>query len=78
MSQIEAALERLPVATLVHLLVSVILGLDLLIHGNLSQDALTYAGIVEGGNVGVGLGRAHVKAAKVKAGISADAPPEVP
>lgn len=51
------ALERLPVATLVHLIVAVLLGIDLIVHGALSADALTYAAIVEGGNAGVAVGR---------------------
>jgi hypothetical protein len=65
MSTTENLLERLPIATIVHLLVAIVLGLDLIIHGNLSDDALSYAAIVEGGNGLVGLGRAHVTAAKV-------------
>lgn len=58
-------MEKLPVATLVHLVVSIILGLFLLIHGGLSTDALTFAGIVEGGNGLVGLGRSNLQAAKI-------------
>jgi hypothetical protein len=61
------ALERVPVATITHVFVAVILGVDLIVQGSLSSDALTYAGIVEGGNVGVGAARAHVAATKVRA-----------
>lgn len=50
-------LEHFPVATAVHLIVAVVLSIDLLLDGALSKDALTYAGIVEGGNGLVAIGR---------------------
>ena len=42
-------LELLPVATIVHLIVTVVLSIDLLLDGQLSKDAVQYAAIVEGG-----------------------------
>lgn len=51
------ALERFPVATLIHVIIAVVLSIDLLVDGNLSKDALTYAGILEGGNGLVAIGR---------------------
>ena len=59
--QLTAAIERLPVATIVHLIVTVVLGVDLLIDGHLSSDATLYAAIVEGGNAGVAIGRGLVR-----------------
>lgn len=50
-------LEKFPVATVVHLIVTVVLSIDLLIDGSLSPDAVAYAGIVEGGNGLVAIGR---------------------
>jgi hypothetical protein len=61
------AIERIPVATITHVFVALILGVDLIVQGSLSSDALTYAGIVEGGNVGVAGARAHVAGKKVDA-----------
>jgi hypothetical protein len=61
------AIERIPVATITHVFVAVILGVDLIVQGSLSSDALTYAGIVEGGNIGVAGARAHVAGKKLDA-----------
>lgn len=61
------AIERIPVATITHVLVALVLGVDLIVQGGLSSDALTYAGIVEGGNVGVGASRGYVAGKKHEA-----------
>lgn len=50
-------LDTLPVATLVHLIVTVVLGVDLLVDGQLSSDAALYLGLVEGGNGLLAVGR---------------------
>lgn len=61
MTTIERLLDRLPVATLVHLIVTVVLSIDLLKDGTLSADAQAYAVIVEGGNGLVAIGRGLAK-----------------
>lgn len=50
-------IDALPVATLVHLIVTVVLGIDLLLDSKLSDDALTYGAFVMGGNGLVAIGR---------------------
>lgn len=57
MAKLTALLDQTPVATLVHLVVTIVLGVDLLINGGLSDDALTYAAITEGGNGALSIGR---------------------
>lgn len=53
-------LETFPVATAVHLIVTIVGGVDLVVDGHLSADFPTYAAIVEGGNGLVAIGRGLV------------------
>lgn len=55
------ATDRIPVATLIHVLAVVIAGVYLVVHGHLDHDVLVYLGIAEGGNGLVGVSRAHLK-----------------
>lgn len=57
MNALGKALTDFPVTTLVHVIVVIVLGIDLLINGRLSDDALLYMGAAEGGNGLLGIGR---------------------
>lgn len=59
MKSITESIERIPLTSIIHLTASLVLGADLLLDGKLSDDALTYFGIVTGGNGLIGLARAH-------------------
>lgn len=61
MKSLQKFLDHFPVATAVHLIVTVVGGIDLVVDGNLSPDFLVYAGIVEGGNGLVAVGRGLIK-----------------
>jgi hypothetical protein len=57
----QSFLEGFPVATFIHVLVAVVLGVDLLLDSELSKDAIQYAAIVEGGNGLLAIGRGQKK-----------------
>lgn len=57
MKALSNTLTDFPVATLLHLIVAVVLGADLLIHGSLSGDAMSYGAVVLGSNGLLSIGR---------------------
>lgn len=52
-------LEHFPVATFVHVIVTIVLGVVLVLEGELTKDAIQYAALVEGGNGLLAIGRGN-------------------